>query len=90
MTDESKSDSPDSLIRVWIVEDHATYRRSIERLCTPARGLALPCAFANGEGMLTALKQTGLDEHPEVMLLDVGLPGRSGLEIGRASCRERV
>jgi DNA-binding NarL/FixJ family response regulator len=31
--------------------------------------------------MLTALKQTGLDEHPEVMLLDVGLPGRSGLDL---------
>lgn len=78
MADTSKSNS---LIRVWIVEDHATYRRSIERLCTPERGLAPPCAFANGEGMLTALKQTGLDEHPEVMLLDVGLPGRSGLDL---------
>lgn len=71
----------DSQIRVWIVEDHATYRRSIERLCTPDRGLAPPCAFSNGEEMLTALKQARQDEHPEVMLLDVGLPGRSGLDL---------
>lgn len=71
----------DSLIRVWIVEDHATYRRSIERLCTPDRGLAPPCAFSNGEGMLTALKHVGAEEHPNVMLLDVGLPGRSGLDL---------
>lgn len=78
MTDQS---TPDSLIRVWIVEDHATYRRSIERLCTPDRGLAPPCAFSNGEEMLTDLKRAGMDEHPEVMLLDVGLPGRSGLDL---------
>lgn len=71
----------DSLIRVWIVEDHATYRRSIERLCTPNRGLAPPCAFSNGEEMLTALKHGGAEEHPEVMLLDVGLPGRNGLAL---------
>ena len=78
MTDKSKTDS---LVRVWIVEDHATYRRSIERLCTPDRGLAPPCAFSNGERMLTVLKSIHADEHPEVMLLDVGLPGRSGLDL---------
>ncbi len=70
-----------SLGHVWIVEDHATYRRSIELLCTPDRGLAPPCAFSNGEGMLTALKSDGADHNPEVMLLDVGLPGRSGLDL---------
>ena len=78
MADQSQ---PDSLIRVWIVEDHATYRRSIERLCTPDRGLAPPCAFSNGEEMLTALQRIAMDAHPEVMLLDVGLPGRSGLDL---------
>ena len=78
MPDTTTSASP---IRVWIVEDHATYRRSIERLCTPDRGLAPPCAFSNGEEMLTALKHEGADAHPEVMLLDVGLPGRSGLDL---------
>ncbi len=78
MTGNSKSDS---LIRVWIVEDHATYRRSLERLCTSDRGLSPPRAFSNGETMLTALAHAGKEEHPEVMLLDVELPGRSGLEL---------
>lgn len=76
-----ETSTADSLIRVWIVEDHPTYRRSIERLCTPDRGLAPPSAFSNGEGMLTALKHASTDEYPEVMLLDVGLPGRSGLDL---------
>ncbi len=72
---------PDSLIRTWIVEDHDTFRRSLQRLCVPERGLAPAQAFANGETMLSALKHASIDEKPDVLLLDVGLPGRSGLEI---------
>lgn len=67
------------LIRVWFVEDHHAFRRSLERLCTPKRGLAPSRAFANAEAMLAAL--AGSEDKPQVLLLDVGLPGRSGLEI---------
>jgi FixJ family two-component response regulator len=66
-------------IHVWFVEDHDAFRRSLERLCTPRRSLAPPRSFANAESMLAALAQS--DEKPQVLLLDVGLPGRSGLEI---------
>ena len=69
------------LIRTWIVEDHDTFRRSLERLCTPARGLAPAQAFANAEAMLHALRNAAPEQRPEVLLLDVGLPGRSGLEV---------
>lgn len=72
--------NPDSLIRVWIVEDHETFRRSLQRLCTPARGLAPAQAFANAETMLNVLNVAEPEERPDVMLLDVGLPGRSGLD----------
>jgi DNA-binding NarL/FixJ family response regulator len=68
-----------ALIRSWLVEDHDTFRRSLERLCTPKRGLAPAQAFANAESMLTALASA--KEKPQVLLLDVGLPGRSGLDI---------
>jgi two-component system nitrate/nitrite response regulator NarL len=70
-------------IRVWIVEDHDVFRRSLVRLCTPARGMAPARAFANAESMLSALRATDTTERPAVVLLDVGLPGRSGLEIIR-------
>jgi DNA-binding NarL/FixJ family response regulator len=66
-------------IHVWFVEDHDAFRRSLERLCTPRRGLAPPRSFANAESMLAALAQS--TEKPQVLLLDVGLPGRSGLEV---------
>lgn len=68
-------------IRVWIVEDHDTFRRSLERLCTSDRGLAPARAFANGAAMLAALRSAAQSDSPEVMLLDVGLPGRSGLDL---------
>jgi DNA-binding NarL/FixJ family response regulator len=72
---------PESLIRTWIVEDHDTFRRSLQRLCIPERGLAPALAFANGETMLNALKRAATYEKPDVLLLDVGLPGRSGLDV---------
>ncbi len=68
------------LIQVWIVEDHDTFRRSLQRLCTPERGLAPAQVFANAETMLASLRLQGR-QPPDVLLLDVGLPGRSGLEI---------
>lgn len=71
--------SDTDLIHVWFVEDHDAFRRSLERLCTPKRGLAPSRSFANAESMLAALAETA--EKPQVLLLDVGLPGRSGLEI---------
>ena len=71
----------ETLVQTWIVEDHDTFRRSLQRLCTPERGLAAAPAFANAETMLAALKGAGEGQKPDVLLLDVGLPGRSGLEI---------
>jgi DNA-binding NarL/FixJ family response regulator len=73
--------TPAPLIRVWIVEDHALLRRTLERLCTPDRGLAPAVSFANAESMLTVLRASAASELPDVLLLDVGLPGRSGLEV---------
>lgn len=72
---------PEPLIQAWIVEDHDTFRRSLQRLCTSERGLATAPAFANAETMLAALKSAPSVQRPDVLLLDVGLPGRSGLEI---------
>ncbi len=79
-TDSPGSSGPNQ-IRVALVEDHDLFRRSLQRLCTAARGLRCVGAFANAEAMLAALRTAESDERPEVLLLDVGLPGRSGLEV---------
>lgn len=65
---------------VWIVEDHDILRRNLQRLCSPARNLNCSEAFANAEAMLSTLQKTPPAGMPQVMLMDVGLPGRSGLE----------
>lgn len=66
---------------VWIVEDHDILRKNLRRLCAPARALNCTEAFGNAEAMLLTLRQTPPSGHPDVLLMDVGLPGRSGLEV---------
>ena len=65
---------------VWIVEDHEPLRRNLQRLCSPARQLACPATFASAETMLKGLRAADNTVKPDVMLMDVGLPGRSGLD----------
>ena len=66
---------------VWIVEDHDILRKNLKRLCAPARELNCTGTFANAESMIAALRKTPAPEQPQVLLMDVGLPGRSGLEV---------
>ena len=69
-------------VRVWLVEDHELLRKSLLRLCVPARGLECQHAFGDAESMLDELRgMTSEEDLPQVLLLDVGLPGRSGLEV---------
>lgn len=74
------ANSEEPPVSVWIVEDHDTLRSSLERLCQPHVGLLCTESFANAEAMLSILRRIPEESHPQVMLLDVGLPGRSGLE----------
>jgi DNA-binding NarL/FixJ family response regulator len=65
---------------VWIVEDHEPLRRNLQRLCSSARQLACSATFASAEAMLKELRAADDTAKPDVMLMDVGLPGRSGLD----------
>lgn len=65
---------------VWIVEDHEILRRNLQRLCSPARHLECSATFASAEAMIKALQAADGKARPDVMLMDVGLPGRSGLD----------
>lgn len=63
---------------IWLVEDNATYRRTVGRLIDRLPGFRCAQLFTSCEAALAAL--TGTSETPEIILLDVGLPGMSGLE----------
>lgn len=66
-------------IRVAIVEDTAQIRESFQALINAAEGFACEHAFADAETALRALPTI----EPDVMLVDIELPGMSGIEFVR-------
>lgn len=66
---------------VWFIEDNAAYRRIVERVFRDHPGMQDTCAFDCCEDALHAIATGG---RPEVILLDIELPGMNGIEgIGR-------
>jgi DNA-binding NarL/FixJ family response regulator len=61
----------------WIVEDHTAFRRTLVRVLNAETGLQCTREFDSCEKLLVALAQ---DDAPHLILLDVGLPGMSGLD----------
>jgi len=72
---------PNKSIRVACVEDDQSYRTLLEKLLAPERGFDLMGMFKSAEQAVRPL----LKEQPDVVLLDVGLPGGwTGIDCLRA------
>ena len=71
----------DQPITLWVIEDNDTYRNAIAELVDSTEGMRCTHAFQSCERALKALE----DEFaPEIILMDIGLPGMSGIEgLGR-------
>ena len=67
-------------VSVWLVEDNHTFRNVVARVLGQVDGLECSRQFSNAEDALDALAGGGV---PDVILLDVELPGQSGLEAVR-------
>lgn len=67
-------------IKVLIVDDHPLFRSGLRQVITSDSRFEL--VGETGDGM--AAFQLVQEKKPDVAILDVGLPGQSGLEIARA------
>lgn len=66
------------MIELAIIEDDPTIRKNIEIFAGFNEDIRISCASASVESFLDKLKGNQLK--PDVLLLDIGLPGMSGLD----------
>jgi DNA-binding NarL/FixJ family response regulator len=68
--------SADPLV-VWIVEDNDAYRDNISELIRQTPGFRLGRSLSSCETALAELEQYSI---PDLILMDIGLPGMNGIE----------
>jgi DNA-binding NarL/FixJ family response regulator len=66
-------------IRVLIADDHAIVREGIRQVLTQTQGFQVIGEAAGGTEALELVRK----EQPDVIILDVSMPGRSGLEVAQ-------
>jgi len=74
-------------IRIMVVDDHEVARRSIRSVLASNPDLVVVSEAANGDEAL----QQAREHRPEIILLDITLPGKSGIQVAaslRAICPE--
>ena len=62
---------------LWLIEDNASFRRTVQRVVTRLPNIETVCGFSTFEEALEAVAK---DVAPDIVLLDVGLPGMNGIE----------
>jgi DNA-binding NarL/FixJ family response regulator len=65
--------------QIWILEDHEIFAKQIRRLISGEEDLACPYHFTSAADLYDKLKFT--NERPDLLLLDLGLPRRDGLQV---------
>lgn len=64
-------------LEIWLVEDNKPFRKNIQDLINETEGLT--CALAV-ESCEMALAHLQTDPAPDILLMDIGLPGLDGIE----------
>ncbi len=66
--------------KIVLVEDHPRYRKVIEMALESEENFELLNLFGAAEVALRSLENASVSEKPDIILLDLNLPGMSGLE----------
>ncbi|MDX2181126.1 MAG: response regulator transcription factor [Bryobacteraceae bacterium] len=63
--------------RVWVIEDNSNYRRMLQKALNASTDICWEASFSSMEEAMQALDKR---PPPDVVLLDIGLPGMDGIE----------
>lgn len=72
-----------SAIKVAVIEDILDIRESLKILINDAEGFRCTDGYFSAEEALEKLSTTKPESLPDVLLMDIGLPGMSGIECAR-------
>lgn len=75
----AETSSPATTASVWIVEDHEIFAKQMRRLIECEVDMSCPYHFGSASDFYDKLRSS--KERPDVVLLDLGLPLRNGLEV---------
>ncbi len=64
-------------LTLWLIEDNASFRRTVQRVVRKLPNIEAVRGFSTFEEALAALTKA---TRPDIVLLDVGLPGMTGIE----------
>jgi DNA-binding NarL/FixJ family response regulator len=74
------------MIRVVLADDHAIVRKGIREFLEEGGDVAVVAEAANGDDALALIRE----HRPDVAVLDIQMPGRTGLEVTRAIRAEQL
>ncbi len=83
-SDEEKHDKSDLLHRVVVADDHAVFRKGLIAMLQRELYVEVVGEAGNGYDVLKAAR----DLHPDIILMDVSMPGMNGIEATAIISRE--
>lgn len=70
----------DTVIKVWIVEDHSGFRETIAYILDSEPSMSCAASFSSYESLEKVIEKKRGWEAPDLVLMDYNLPGKNGIE----------